>query len=241
MAVDQKLKEKLRKRREDNEKGGGDANFHYLKKGITRIRVMPTSTEGGDWAIQLTTFYLGKGIGTVVSPMTFDKPCAIMEAYEKLKSSKKEKDNALAKTISPKRKWAVVCLKKTDEKGKEVDRGGARLALLPMDVYNNMLDLFLDDDDGGDFTDRKEGYDIKIKKTGEGQFNTEYSVIKCNQSKLPEEHRKEKYDPEEFAEKIIPSYEDTEEFIKKFLSGTSESDEDDEPKKKKKKKKRSDA
>jgi hypothetical protein len=156
-----------------------------------------------------------------------------MELYNKLSNSKSTDDQDAAKDMRPKKRYLVPHIVYKDEKGKEVDKEvGAKLALLTEQQYNSVLDLYLDPEQG-DFTDPKNGYDIKYKRVGKGQFDTEYSVVPCRPSPLPKEFRKT-YDLEKMVRDIIPTYEKSKEIKKLYLSG-SETEEEERPKKKKKK------
>ena len=238
----QTLKERLAARRKElSEKGAG--HYHLIKQpGTHRFRILPTGDPETDWSKEIVTFYLGKK--SYLSPSTNGKPCAIMAYADKLKNSKKEKDQELSKKIRPKKKYVVAALKYTDDKGKEIDQSGVRLLQLTPQAYQELIDLFLDDDEAGDFTDPKTGYDIKITRTGSGQFDTEYSVRACKPTALPKEYLKKTFDPQEMVDKLLPTFEETETAVDDFLNGGDESSEEKPEtvvKKKKKKKKSSDA
>lgn len=233
MAVSEKMRKALEQRKKDiAKKGDGSYSTISFKVGTHRIRVLPVGEE--DFGIEATTFFL-KDIGFLVSPRTFGDPCAICEMYDELKASKSEDDRDLAATFRPKKKYLIPIIKYKDEKGKEVELG-PKLAQVANGVYNDLIDLMLDEENG-DFTDPKEGYDVKIKRTGEGQLDTEYSVLVCKTTPLPKEFLKKVYNPEELAKEIAATYEETEEAIKKFLNlGGGKDDEDDAPPVRKKKK-----
>jgi len=228
------MRERLQKRKEELSKKGMKIPYFIFKEGTHRMRLVPVDSEK-EFAIEATFFFLSKEIGGVISPITFNEPCAIMEAYQKLKNSKKEDDRELAKKISPRKRYFALHYKYADEKGKKVDmEAGVRLAILTNQQYQDLIDLYLDDE-AGDMTDPKDGYDIKYKRTGSGQFDTEYTVLRCNPTRIAKEFRGKIYDTEKALRKIIPTYEETQGFVKQIL-GSSE-DEDSSVKKKKKKKK----
>lgn len=244
--MNNKLKEKLRKRQEDLKKGSGSYDYFIIKEGTTRMRPVPAPANK-DWAVEITHFYLGSEIKGVISPASWGEPCAIYEAWEKLKKSKKESDQILADKMKPKQKFMVAHIKYEDEKGTKIDeKAGVKLLFLHKGMYQTLLDFYLDDEKG-DFTDPKEGYDIKYKRTGSGQMDTEYNVFDCKPTRLDKKYSKEVYDPEEMARSLTPSYDETLELLEKFLKSTKKSkgSDDDEDsgneRKPKKKKKRSDA
>lgn len=235
------LKEKLAKRRQDiADRSSGGPFLTFKADAITRIRVLPVGSEV-DWAIEIVYFYLGNKIKGYISPKTVGKKCPVMEAYNELSASKKSEDRELAAKFKPQKKYLVPVIKYKDEKGGEVADVGAKLCLLPGGVYQTALDLYLDSEEAGDFTDPESGYDLKIKRTGKGKQDTEYSVIKCKESRLPKEFRiafkkdPSVFNPEEMVKKLIPKYDDAKAILEEFLSlGPDEDDDKPTPKKKKK-------
>lgn len=231
MAVSEKMRKKLEKRKEDLKKGSGEFNTIIFQPGITRIRILPVPKDE-DFACETVQFFLGKDLGAVISPATFNEPCAIYDTHQELKSSDDEDDKALAGRFRPSKRYYAPAIKYSDEKGKEVD-GSPKLAVLPQGVYTELIDLFLDDENG-DFTDPKEGYDVKIKREGTGKNDTSYTVLVCKPTSLPKDLRKKIYDPEKMVRDIMPSYEETEKKINAFLN-LGDDEEEEAPKKKKKK------
>lgn len=216
------FKAKLMKRKEELKSGSGSYDYFIFKEGTTRLRHLPVG-EDVEPGFEVTSFYLGKDLGGIISPVTFGKPCAINEEYERLKASKSSSDQDLAGKFKPRKKIMVPSIKKTDEAGKEVDmQAGAKLAMLSTGQYSEIIDLFLDDEQG-DFTDINEGYDLKYKRTGKTLTDTEYTVLPCKPSKLPVEFRKTIYNPEKMVKALLPSYEETKEMIAKFLKTNSSS------------------
>lgn len=236
MATSNKMKALLEKRRADLKKRSENTGFDYFvfKEGTTRIRVLPGLPER-EPGFEITHFYLGQEIKGVISPSTFGRPCAIMEAFEAL-SAGDDDEKKLAATIKPKKKWLIPIIRYKDEQGKEIDERekgkGAKPALISNKQYQDIIDFFLDEEQG-DFTDAAEGYDIKVKRTGKTMTDTEYTVIPCKPTKLSITYaKKAPYDIEKMVEAICPSYEDTQELANRFLG----IDPDAAPKKKFKKK-----
>lgn len=232
MAVSEKLRKKLEKRKKEMaDRGSG--GFITFKEGKTRIRILPGKPDE-DFAMEVTQFWFGDKIKGMVSPATFGLPCAAMEKYNELKSSEDEEDRQLATTFKPRTKHMAMMVKYKDEKGKEVDHDlGPKPGILAGGQYTELIDWLLDEE-YGDFQDPKNGYDILITRTGKGKMDTEYSQLKRNNSKLDKKYRDQIFDIEEIMKKTLPSYEKTEEMVNEFL-GISADDDDDEPKKKKKK------
>lgn len=223
------MKKKLEKRKKDiASNNGGGFKYFTFKEGKTRIRLLPVPSEM-EFGVEATFFFPNQTLGSMISPATFGEPCALMEAYERLKNSKDEDDKASAKLVQPKKRYFVMACKFKDEKGTQVDmETGAKLAMLTGQAYQDLIDLYLDEDEAGDMTDPINGYDVKISRTGSGQFDTEYSVLKCKNTKRPIQFKGKTFNPQEEVKKICATYEETQDFCEKIL-GTSGSA----PKKKK--------
>ena len=94
----------------------------------------------------------------------------------------------------------------------------------------------MDTDEWGDMTAIDDnGYDIKLIRSGTGQYDTEYDVQPCKNTPIAKGYNKE-VDLPEMIRDVIPSYEETAEALNTFLHGSD--DEDEKPKKKSKKTKK---
>lgn len=227
-------KEKMLARKKQLESKNSSNGLVYCKEGTLRVR-LKSPGDDQELGIELIYFYLGGDIGSVYSPATFDEPCPFMEKYKELKDSSDDDDKALAKLLVPKRKYVVGGIVYADEKGKSVDYNGQdKGILIPRQVYQDIVDLYLDEDEAGDMTDPIEGYDIKIIRSGSGQYDTTYSARNCQKSKLDKKYRGT-VDIEGIVKSQIKSYDELEEILDKFLNEDhSSEDEDDLPKKKNK-------
>jgi len=228
------LKERLaRKKKELAEKGSGKGNIVFPKEGTTRVRILPVGDEN-EFAIEVTQFYLGAEIKGVFSNSTFGEACPIHDMYKKLSSSKKEADKGIAKVLTPKKKYLMACLVYKDEKGKELDENPVKLVQVSGGAYQDIITYFLDEDEWGDMTDPKKGYDIKIIRVGKGMQDTAYSIAPCKTTSLDKKYDKI-YDLEAMVKAVIPDFDEAEEKLASFLSaGSFNDDDDDAPKKKKK-------
>lgn len=212
------------------EKNSGGLNYFLVKDGVNRMR-FPRIDENFELCQEVSFIFLSKELGGVISPSTFGEPCAITEEYQRLKASSDEDDRKFAEKLKPKRRYMGPVLRYKDENGKELDtEAGVKLVLLTGGLYDETIGLWLDVE-LGDFTDPLEGYDLKFKRTGSGQMDTSYTVTPCKPTKLAKEFAKEVYNPEEMVRELVPTYEETEELLAKFLGVRVE--EEDEPKPKK--------
>ena len=225
-------REKMLARKKKLEEKGSGNGLIFPKEGTLRMRIKSPGDDQ-ELGMEVVQFYI-PGVGGVISPATFDEPCPFMEKYEELKQSKDEDDKELAKRLIPRRRYVIGGIIYKDDKGNGVDyEGQNRGVLIAGAVYQDIIDLYLDEDEAGDMTDPVTGYDIKITRSGSGKFDTTYSVRQCKPSKLDKKYRSE-LDLEKIVRDQIKSYDELEEELNKFLNESPDDNEEDDPKKKKK-------
>lgn len=229
-------KEKMLERKKKLESKGNNNGLIFPKEGSTRIR-LKSPGDDQELGIEVVQFYL-QGVGGIISPATFDEPCPFMEKYQELKASKDEDDKELAKLLIPRRKYVVGGIIYQDDKGTKPDHDGQdKGVLIAGSVYNDIIDLYLDEDEAGDMTDPRTGYDIKIIRSGSGKMDTSYSVRPCKPTQL-DKKLSGNIDLEGIVRAQIESYDELEEKLNKFLNEDHDfEDEDEAPKKKASKKK----
>jgi len=234
--MSESLKERLRKKRKKLAERSAGSGVIFIKEGTLRIRILPVG-EDNDWALEMTHFYLGPTIKGIFSASSLGLPCPVMEAYEELKAGS-DSDKDLAKSFTPRKKYLVPAVIYEDERGKKIDadRSGQLVMLTPT-IYGEIIDMFLDPD-LGDFTDPKEGYDLKIKRTGSGKLDTEYTVSAMRPTPLAKEWAKE-VDLNELAKKVLIPYEDAKEKVEEFLLENGDDEDEAAPKAKSKSKSKS--
>ena len=224
------IREKLLARKKKLAEKGTSSAFIFPKNGTTRVRILSAGPDN-EPANEIVRFYVNGH--SVFSPATFEEPCPFMEEYKRLKDSKDEDDKKLAKSMIPSRRYILGCIIFKDAKGQEMDYNGEpRLLVVPSSVYQDIIEYWLDEDEAGDMTDPKTGYDIKIERSGSGQFDTTYSVRACKPTKIDKSFLKT-VDLEGMIRKEIKSYDELENELHEFLNSPSDG-EDEEPVKKKK-------
>lgn len=228
-------RDKMLARKKQLESKGNGSGLIYPKEGVLRMR-MKSPGDDQELGIEVIQFYLSKEMGGIISPATFGEPCPFMEKYEELKNSKDDDDKELAKLLIPRRRYVIGGIIYADEKGTKVDyEGKDKGVLVPRQVYQDITELYLDEDEAGDMTDPINGYDIKIKRSGSGKFDTTYSATQCKPTKLDSKYRGT-IDLEGIVRSQIKSYEELEELLDKFLKEDHSVDEEGEEEKPKKKK-----
>lgn len=229
-------REKMLERKKKLENKGKGGGLIFPKEGTLRFRIKSPGDDQ-ELGVEIIQFYLGPDLGGVMSPATFDEPCPFMEKYHELKESDDEDDKELAKKLVPRRRYIIGGIGYKDDKGKEIDPDMIdKGVLIPSSVYQDIIDLYLDEDEWGDMTDDIEGYDIKITRSGKGKNDTKYTVSPCQKKALDKKYRGV-IDLEKIVRSNIPSYEDLESKLRKFLNESpvdEDEDMDEKPKKKKK-------
>jgi len=230
------LKERLAKKKKELKSRAETGKVVFIKADTTiRVRILPVP-EDEDFVAEIATVYLGKDIGGVYSPSTYGDACPVVEKYEELKKSKKSSDKDLAKKLVPKQKYLIPVVLYEDDKGKKISDKSPVLVQITSGLYKEIIDLYLDEAEWGDMTDPKNGYDLKLTRTGSTMTDTEYSVKPCKNTELPKPFSKKKVDLNAMVKEIMPTYEEALDKLNEFLSGAI--DDDDEPSSSEKKKKK---
>lgn len=227
-------RERMMERKKALAERSSGGNIIFPKEGTMRVRLVSQGPDK-ELGLEIIQFYSSK-TGGIISPATFDEPCPFMDKFQELRKSSDEEDQELAKMLTPRRRFLVAGTLYKDEKGKEIDTDNVgKPILIPRSVYQDIIDLYLDEDDWGDMTDPNDGYDIKITRTGKGKTDTNYSVTACPKGKNPLAKYTREVDLEEIIKASMPTYEELEEKLDDFLNGAdSSSDQEEEAPKKKK-------
>lgn len=234
-------REKMLARKKKMAEKNSSGSLIFPKEGTMRVRLL-SQGDDKELGLEIVQFF-HPDLGGIISPATFDEPCPFMEKFKELKGSSDEDDQALAKALTPRRRFLIGGTLYKDEKGKEVDTDNVgKPILIPRSVYQDIIDLYLDEDDWGDMTDPESGYDIKITRSGKGKTDTNYTVSPCPKGKNPKSSFIPEVDLEEIVRSQMLSYEELEEKLSEFLNGANTSEDEDEddiaPKKKSKDKKK---
>lgn len=231
-------REKMMQRNKKLKSKEGGFSMIFPKEGTLRMRLMDQGPDE-EIGLEIIQFYLGGDLGAIISPASFDEPCPFMEKYKELKASDDEDDNELANKLIPRRRYILGCTLYKDEKGKEVDPDNiCKPILVPRTVYQDITDLYLDEDDWGDMTDPETGYDIKITRSGSGKMDTNYTVTACPGKKPIAPKYRKTMDLKEIISNNLKSYDELEEILNKFLNNSPEDEEEERPKKKDKRDKK---
>jgi len=112
-------------------------------------------------------FYFGIGKPRMISLVNFDEADPIMEFAAELRKTNDESNKKLAKQLNPKlRVFAPVIVRGEED-------AGVRFWEFGPQVYTELLQ-YMDDEDYGDLTDVKEGFDIKLEVISAEQSGKAY-------------------------------------------------------------------
>lgn len=219
------LKERLRQKAVDLKSKSSSGSILYLKDGDKiRVRILNMGADE-EFVKEVTQFYLGGDIKGVISPSTFDEPCALFDKYQELLKSEDENDRKLAKKFNIRKRYMAYCLVYKDLKGSEIDDRSPRFVLFTGGIYQKLIESYLDEDDWGDMSDpTNNGYDIKLGRTGAGKTDTEYTYATCPKTACPKPFGDKVYNLDEAVRSIMPSFEETQEILHKFLGNDVEDD-----------------
>jgi hypothetical protein len=218
--------DKLKLRRQQlKEKSSGGDMFFIGKPGTYRMRSVPVE-QNMENAVEVIQFYLGPEIKGVLSPATLGLPCALEEHYQALKESGDEDDISTAASMGRKMKYIMPHYRYKDEAGKEPDlEAGVRFLMMTNGQYQAWIDYYLEDEIG-DPSDAVKGFDIKYKREGTGKFDTEYSLLNCKPTKCHPSFRSP-VNPDEMLKKILPTYDETQSFLNRFMGSRDDDESED--------------
>lgn len=161
--------EKMKRRMDEiqrRKEGGGDKYFKSVE-GKNRIRILPPKGEDGDFCKEARLHY-GLSEKPFGCPRDLGKECPACNLARKLFKSTDPGDVQLARKLNAKlRFYCNVIDRKSEDPKPQIFSFG------PM-IHDQVLAYFADDE-WGDITDAKKGYDLIIERTGT-DLETKYTI-----------------------------------------------------------------
>jgi len=160
-------------RSQQKEMGGGliitNKNFTKL-----RCRILPIAEDApGKEYIGLYCESLKKG---TTSPRTFGNKCPVMDYIDKVKrTGEKDEKEHVKNYVNIQREYWMGVVSQEDRDTRESNAVAIRILCAKRSVYEEIIKFMMDEDDGEDITDPKEGRDIRVKKEGSG-MDTQWTV-----------------------------------------------------------------
>lgn len=150
----------------------GGSDFWNPSDGETRIRVMPPATEDQDdfWFKTATHFNVGPDERAVPCPSEsgIRDSCFLCRLGKRLGRGD-EDEQAEAEDIGARPRFLISIVDYADPEE------GVQVWPCPVTVFRQLKKFRLNEDEYGDMTDLKEGYDIIVERAGSG-INTKYDA-----------------------------------------------------------------
>ena len=143
----------------------GGSNNDFLKKffmmeeGTSQVRVLPSDNPDNDFYAETAIHRIDEK--NYHCPRVKGDACPVCDLYYKLWKMGVEGAEDLARSIKPRKRYYLNVVDRRDESVKILSVG--------MKLFGKILDCFFDED-FGDITDLKEGWDFKIVKDTQGQW-----------------------------------------------------------------------
>ncbi len=161
---------------------GSGGRTLYLKKGMTHVRVLPPVAGAKSWffAYKEHGLHTDGKYGTVTCPSEWkgeEFDCPICEAGTVLYELKGDVNIKKAKKLYPKPAYLYNAYVYSNPDGKTLN-DGIFVIKSGVKVFKQLMEF--DNDPAGDWgniTSITDGVDLRITRTGEGQFTTEYTVM----------------------------------------------------------------
>jgi hypothetical protein len=159
----------------------GEGDFMKLKVGRNVVRVLPPTADGQTTPF-VKTFQHFIELPGMTKKVSFNcprrmgnNPCPACAKAEELRKTGNPADYELAGKFLPRLRVYCVVVDRSDEDA------GPKVLPIGKTIHEDLVDLRNDPDGGGDFSHPEDGYDVIIKRTGTGQFDTEYKVTRARE------------------------------------------------------------
>jgi len=159
--------DELRKKYEqiqNAQQGGGNQDFlkkfFMMEEGTSVVRVLP-SPEGDE-----NEFYTETAIHRIDDrnhhcPRVKGQDCPVCDLYYRLWKMDADSAHDVARQIKPRKRYYMNVVDRRD--------GSVKILSVGMKLFGKILDCFFDED-YGDITDLKKGWDFKVVKDTQGQW-----------------------------------------------------------------------
>lgn len=167
----------------ENAPVGGGADFWSPPEGESRIRVMPPWDADAEafWFATGTHFNVGPDERAVACPdmSGVSDSCYICRLVKRLsRGDEDERAESDAMNARPRYLLSIVDLGSP--------QNGVQVWPAPKTIFRQLKKFWLNEEDYGDFTSFKDGFDILVEKTGTG-LNTRYDCTPTRSKEFPSE------------------------------------------------------
>ena len=158
---------------EQEQMASGGSSYWKPSEGVNLVRFLPKLKGWPALFKVVREHYINTPTGrrNYTCPRTFNEQCAQCDYANELRGSPAKADQDLAYSLfSKKQVYARIIDRNDADKGVQVYKFGKK-------VFEELTDLL---EEEGDFTHPLKGYDVKIRRRGTTQYDTEY---KCKSGK----------------------------------------------------------
>jgi hypothetical protein len=152
----------------------GSAGFMKLEVGKNIARIFPPAPGRKTPFLVVYQHYVDLPDGGRYSfpcpRMMAKRQCPVCSEAATLARSKNSADNQRARDLAPKRRVFAVVLNRKDESA------GPQILGFGKTIHEALVALRQDEDMGGNYTHPIKGIDVVIERTGNGKFDTKYTV-----------------------------------------------------------------
>lgn len=154
---------------EQEQMASGGVNYWKPSEGVNVLRFLPKLKGWPALFKVVREHYINTPTGrrNYVCPRVFNEQCAQCDYANELRGSPAKADQDLAyQLFSKKQVYARMVDRNDADKGVQIYKFGKG-------IHTDLMDLI---EEEGDFTHPTKGYDVKIRRRGTTQFDTEYKV-----------------------------------------------------------------
>ncbi len=154
---------------EQEQMAGGGTNYWKPKEGINIVRFLPKLKGWPTLFKVVREHYINTPTGrrNYTCPRVFNEQCGQCDYANELRGSQADADQKLAFSLFSKKQLYGRLIDRNDaDKGVQIYKFGKM-------VWEELRDLLEDD---GDFTHPTKGYDVKLRRRGTTQYDTEYKA-----------------------------------------------------------------
>lgn len=161
--------------KEQAELESGDAAFMSFKVGRNVIRILPPPVgKNSPFRIVYQHFFNIPGkqepIVFVCPRYELKKPCPVCAEADRLKSTGNPVDEERADGLYARRRIYCNAINRAEPEK------GPRIAAFGKTVHEPLLALRKNEEEGGDYTNPENGFDVVVNRTGTGKNDTKYVV-----------------------------------------------------------------
>lgn len=165
--------------KEAKETAGAGVIFK-IPPGKTVVRAVPAKPGEKLMMVAYVHYLDVPGVGKVsfnCPRLMAKRNCTVCKKEAELLSTGEDIDFKKSKKLKAKRQLYMPIIVRGEEEA------GVRILRFGKMIEDQLIEIRKDEDDGGNFAHPVEGFDLKISRKGEGEFDTEYKVTKTGDVK----------------------------------------------------------